>query len=108
MEMLLGSVDGRPVSYAIFLPHFGSYCGRPWLFLEDLYVQASARGAGVGRAMMSELARVVVEREWAGMTWGVLDWNSTALRFYEGLGAVRTNGHLYMELSGAELAKLAG
>ena len=83
MEMLLGSVDGRAVSYAIFFPHFGSFRGRPWLYLEDLYVQPSARGTGVGRAMMSELARIVVERSWAGMTWGVLEWNEAAFRFYE-------------------------
>ena len=108
IEMLLGSVEGRPVSYAIFFPHFGSYRGRPSLFLEDLYVQPAARGTGVGRAMMSHLARIVVDREWAGMTWGVLDWNEAALRFYEGLGAARTNGHVYMELSGEALAKVAG
>ncbi|MEO8368305.1 MAG: GNAT family N-acetyltransferase [Candidatus Solibacter sp.] len=107
IEMLLGSVDGRVVSYAIFFPHFGSYRGRAWLFLEDLYVQPAARGTGVGRAMMSELARIVMERSWAGMTWGVLEWNDAAFRFYEGLGAVREHGHVYMELSGEALQRVA-
>lgn len=108
IEMLLGMVDGRAVSYAIFFPHFGSYRGRSWLFLEDLYVQTSARGSGVGRAMMSHLARIVAERQWAGMTWGVMDWNAAAFRFYEGLGAVRVDdGHVYMELSGEALARVA-
>ncbi len=107
MEMLLGSVDGRAVTYAIFFPHFGSFRARPWLYLEDLYVQPSARGTGVGRAMMSALARIVAERSWAGMTWGVLDWNAAAFRFYEELGAVRANGHVYMELSGDALERVA-
>ena len=108
IEMLLGTLDGRAVSYAIFFPHFGSYRGRPWLFLEDLYVQPSARGAGVGRAMMAHLAGIVRERGWAGMTWGVMDWNEAAFRFYEGLGAVRLNdGHVYMELAGDALERLA-
>jgi len=107
IEILLGSVEGSPVSYAIFFPHFGSYRGRPWLFLEDLYVQPGARGTGVGRAMMSELARVVLEREWAGMTWGVLEWNESALRFYDRLGAVKSNGHVYLELSGEALTRAA-
>jgi GNAT superfamily N-acetyltransferase len=107
IEMLLGSVDGRAVSYAIFFPHFGSYCGRPWLFLEDLFVQPAARGTGVGRAMMAALARIVAEREWAGMTWGVLEWNEAALRFYQGLGAVPSNGHVHMELSGEALSRVA-
>ena len=107
IEILLGSVDGEAVSYAIFFPHFGSFRGRPWLYLEDLYVQPAARGTGVGRAMMSELARIVVERSWAGMTWGVLEWNLAAFSFYERLGAVRANGHVYMELSGEALQRVA-
>jgi GNAT superfamily N-acetyltransferase len=108
IEMLVGSVEGRAVGYAIFFPHFGSYRGRPWLFLEDLYVQPVARGTGVGHAMMSELARIVVAREWAGMTWGVLDWNQAAFRFYERLGASRVDdGHVYMELSGPALERVA-
>ena len=46
IEVLLGLLDGGAVSYAIFFPHFGSYRGRPWLYLEDLYVQPGARGSG--------------------------------------------------------------
>jgi len=61
----------------------------------------------VGRAMMSELARIVVARSWAGMTWGVLEWNEAAFRFYERLGAVRANGHVDMELSGEAFEKVA-
>ena len=108
IEILLGSVDGQAVSYAIFFPHFGSFRGRPWLYLEDLYVQPAARGTGVGRAMMAALAQIAVERQWAGMTWGVLEWNEAAFRFYEGLGAVRSNGHVFMELSDEALARVAG
>ena len=108
IEMLVANLEGRAVSYAIFFPHFGSFRGRPWLYLEDLYVQPSARGAGVGRAMMAHLARIVTEREWAGMRWGVMEWNEAAFRFYEGLGAVRANdGHVYMELAGDALAGLS-
>src|SRR5262245_5179762 len=44
IEVLLGLLDGNAVSYAIFFPHFGSYRGRPWLYLEDLFVQSGARG----------------------------------------------------------------
>jgi GNAT superfamily N-acetyltransferase len=107
IEMLLGDLDGTPVSYAIFLPHFGSFGGRPWLYLEDLYVQPGARGAGVGRAMMARLARVTVERGWAGMAWGVLDWNEPAFAFYHSLGAVKSNGHVSMDLAGDALLRLA-
>jgi len=107
IEVLLGLLDGNAVSYAIFFPHFGSYCGRPWLYLEDLYVQPDARGHGVGRAMMAHLARVTVQRGWAGMAWGVLDWNESAFTFYRGLGATSSNDHVSMDLTGDALLRLA-
>ena len=107
IEVLLGLLDGHAVSYAIFFPHFGSYRGRPWLYLEDLYVQPGARGAGVGRAMMAHMASLTVKRGWAGMAWSVLDWNESALAFYRGLGAAKSNGHVAMDLTGDALQRLA-
>ena len=107
IEVLLGLLDGNAVSYAIFFPHFGSYRGRPWLYLEDLYVQPGARGAGVGHAMMAHMARITLERAWAGMAWSVLDWNEAAFAFYRGLGAAKANGHVSMDLSGEALLRLA-
>jgi len=107
IEVLLGLLDGSAVSYAIFFPHFGSYRGRPWLYLEDLYVQPDARGHGVGRSMMAHLARVTVQRGWAGIAWGVLDWNEPAFTFYRGLGATSSNDHVSMDLTGDALLRLA-
>jgi GNAT superfamily N-acetyltransferase len=106
-EVILGIFNGAAVSYAIFFPHFSSFRGLPWLYLEDLYVQPQCRGNAVGRAMMSHLARVAIDRGWAGMAWGVLDWNEPAFGFYGRLGATRSNGHVQMEISGAALAQLA-
>jgi GNAT superfamily N-acetyltransferase len=107
IEVLLGLLEGDAVSYAIFFPHFGSYGGRPWLYLEDLYVQPGARGAGVGRRMMAHMASLTLERGWAGMAWSVLDWNEPAFAFYRGLGAARSNGHVSMDLIGDALLRLA-
>ena len=107
IDMLLGLFNGSAVSYALFFPHFASFRGLPWLYLEDLYVQSSARGHGVGRAMMAHLARVTVQRGWAGMAWGVLDWNEAAFQFYRGLGATTSNGHVSMEINGDALRRLA-
>jgi GNAT superfamily N-acetyltransferase len=106
-EVLVGCVDGVAISYAIFFPHFASFQGLPWLYLEDLYVQRHHRGQAAGRALMAHLARIAIERGWAGMVWGVLDWNESAFAFYERLGATRINGHVQMELRGEALERLA-
>jgi GNAT superfamily N-acetyltransferase len=107
IEVLIGLSGGSAVGYAIFFPYFGSYRGRCWLYLEDLYVQPGARGAGVGRAMMAHLAGLTVKRGWVGMMWSVLDWNEGAFAFYRRLGAAKANGHVAMDLTGDALVRLA-
>ena len=57
--------------------------------------------------MMSHLARIALERGWAGMVWGVLDWNEPAFGFYQRLGATKSDGTVEMEISGAALEQLA-
>lgn len=106
-EVVLAHSGDRAVSYAIFFPFFSSFRGRPWLYLEDLYVTAAARGQGVGRRMMQHLARLALRRGWAGMCWGVLEWNAPAFAFYESLGAVRGNEPVAMQIDGEPLLRLA-
>ena len=107
VEVRLALLDENAVGYALFFPHFASFRGLPWLYLEDLYVQPGARGAGVGRAMMAHLAALTVKRGWAGMVWSVLDWNEPAFAFYRALGAAKSNDHVSMDLSGEALARMA-
>ena len=56
------------------------------LYLEDLYVRPAFRGQGLGRQFLVHLAQKA--RDARGlMEWRVLDWNATAIAFYESLGA---------------------
>jgi GNAT superfamily N-acetyltransferase len=86
-EVVLAEIDGAPVGFALFFHNFSTFLGRPGLFLEDLYVQPHARGAGVGRALLRHLAGLAVERGCGRMDWNVLDWNESAIGFYKKLGA---------------------
>lgn len=61
--------------------------GRPGLHLEDLYVRAEHRGAGIGMALLAHLARLAVQRGCARLEWWVLRTNDPALRFYRRLHA---------------------
>src|SRR5258708_4881243 len=81
-EVLIGWWEGEAVSYAILLPKFASFRGRPNLYLEDIFVRESMRGKGLGKAFMAYVARLAVERGCAYVEWNALDWNQPALRFY--------------------------
>ena len=82
-ETLIADLDGEPAGMALFFPRFSTWEGQPTLFLEDIYATEAARG--VGRKLMTALARIALERGWAGVNFHVLDWNP-ARGFYERLG----------------------
>jgi GNAT superfamily N-acetyltransferase len=88
VEALVAVREGRVEGVALYWFALGtSFRARNLLGLEDLVVAESARGAGIGRALMSALSREALRRKAVRMDWDVLDWNESALRFYHRIGA---------------------
>jgi GNAT superfamily N-acetyltransferase len=106
-EVLLAEHDGRAVGFALFFPAFSTFVGRPGIYLEDLYVREEVRGKGVGRQLLSRLARLTVERGWGRLDWAVLDWNAPAIAFYNKLGARMLTDWRICRLTGPALEALA-
>ena len=86
-EAVVGEVDGRVVAFALFFTNFSTFLGQPGLYLEDLYVQPAHRGTGLGKALLSHLGALAVQRGCGRFEWSVLDWNQRAIDFYEKMGA---------------------
>jgi len=86
-EAVVGEVDGQVVAFALFFTNFSTFLGQPGLYLEDLYVQPAHRGTGLGRALLSHLGALAVQRGCGRFEWSVLDWNQRAIDFYEKMGA---------------------
>jgi len=86
-EVLIAHVDGQPAGFALFFPTFSTFLARRGLWLEDLFVYPEHRGAGVGKALLRAVAALARDRGCGRLEWSVLDWNTPAIRFYEGLGA---------------------
>lgn len=106
-EALLAEQDGYALGFAIYAPVFWTSDCEIGLFLKEIYVTAKARHQGVGRALMAELARIALARDWTRMVWTVDRNNRPALRFYQSLpGASEAGKHLYMQ-SGRALRRLA-
>ena len=104
---LVAEWHGRIAGTALYFFYPTSFRARLGLYLEDLVVSEDARAAGVGRALMSELARIAERSECVRMEWAVLDWNERALRFYRGLGARQHREWLRYALEAAEIRALA-
>lgn len=79
--------SGEPVGFALWFLNFSTWRGVHGIYLEDLFVRPEARGGGHGKALLTELARICVERGYERLEWSVLNWNRPAIDFYEALGA---------------------
>ncbi|HEV2089426.1 MAG TPA: GNAT family N-acetyltransferase [Cryptosporangiaceae bacterium] len=99
--------DDRPVGVALWFLNFSTWRGVHGIYLEDLYVRPAARGAGLGRALLAELARVCVERGYARLEWWVLDWNAPSRAVYHALGAAALDEWVPYRIDGPALRRLA-
>jgi len=106
-EALIGEIDGKPISFALFFYNYSTFLGKPGIYLEDLYVRPQHRGNGFGRKMLVHIARLVKERNWGRFEWSVLDWNTPAIRTYEKLGAEPMTEWILYRLTGDALDRLA-
>lgn len=82
---LIAEWEGQAIGYALFFGFYSSWKG-PGIFLEDVFVREEFRGRGIGRALLSEVARVARREGSFGIRWEVLDWNESAIKFYKSLG----------------------
>jgi ribosomal protein S18 acetylase RimI-like enzyme len=104
----VAEIDGRVIGMALWFLNFSTWEGVHGVYLEDLYVTPAARGAGAGRALLRELARICVQRGYARLELSVLDWNEPAIGFYRRLGAIGMDGWTVQRVHGDALAALAG
>ena len=106
-EVLIGEIDGVPQGFALFFHNFSTFEGKPGIYLEDLFVRPEARGSGLGKALLTRLAALAVERDCARLEWSVLDWNAPAIGFYQSLGAQFMDGWTGMRVDGTQLTDMA-
>jgi len=106
-EVILGYYENRPVSFALFFHNFSTFLGKPGLYLEDLYVIPEMRGKGFGKTLMVYLANLALKRGCGRFEWWVLDWNRSAIQFYQSIGAIPMSDWTVQRVTGDALIKLA-
>ncbi|MFI7011534.1 GNAT family N-acetyltransferase [Streptomyces sp. NPDC050145] len=99
---------GEVVGFALWFLNFSTWRGVHGIYLEDLYVRPGARGGGYGKALLTELARICVERGYERLEWSVLDWNTPAVDFYRALGARPQDEWSVFRLTDEALGALGG
>src|SRR5262249_47516097 len=106
-EVLLAEERGEVVGFALFFHNYSTFLAQPGIYLEDVFVKPAHRGAGHGKALLRELARIAVQRDCGRFEWSVLNWNEPAITFSRALGAVPMEGWTVYRLTGDALRKVA-
>ena len=106
-EVVIAEWNDEPSGFALFFGNYSTFLGRPGIYLEDLYVRPEFRGKGIGKALLSHLAKLVTDRKGGRLDWWVLDWNKPSIDFYHGIGANSLDEWLPMRLEGKALKKIA-
>jgi GNAT superfamily N-acetyltransferase len=104
---VVARVDGQAAGFALFFRNFSTFLGKPGLYLEDLFVRPAFRGRAVGKRLLAHVAAYALEQGCARFEWAVLDWNESARRFYESLGAEVNSSWIPYRLTVEALRRLA-
>lgn len=87
VEAILAESEGQAVGFALFFHNYSTFLTKPGIYLEDLFVLPEYRRQGIGKAILTRLAQIAVERDCGRLEWSVLDWNESAQEFYRSMGA---------------------
>jgi GNAT superfamily N-acetyltransferase len=98
---------GEPAGFAVWFLNYSTFAGRPGIYLEDLFVRPAQRGKGIGKALLTHLAKQCIANGWSRLQWSVLDWNTPSIDFYKSLGAVLMDEWTICKVSGPALIALA-
>ncbi len=86
-EAIVAEVDGKLCGFALFFHTYSTFLTQPGLYLEDVFVLPEYRRQGMGKALMTHVAKIAHDRGCGRLEWSVLDWNQSAIEFYQSLGA---------------------
>ncbi|BBY07547.1 N-acetyltransferase GCN5 [Mycobacterium noviomagense] len=67
----VAEVDGEVAAMALWLTNFSTWDGVAGVYLEDLYVRRRFRRRGLGRALLSALARECLDNGYTRLSWAV-------------------------------------
>jgi GNAT superfamily N-acetyltransferase len=107
IEAILAEVEGQPVGFALFFYNYSTFLTKPGIYLEDLFVLPEFRRQGIGQVLLAHLAQLALERGCGRFEWSVLDWNESAIKFYERMGATVLPDWRICRVTGEGLVKLA-
>jgi GNAT superfamily N-acetyltransferase len=92
VAMRVAEVDGQLAGFAIHHFHDSTWVKTPDCYLEDLFLDETFRGKGIGRALMEDLVALCAQNGWSRLYWHTDEGNVTARKLYDSF--VKSDGHV--------------
>ncbi len=96
LKARLACRDDRVEGFAIHQHHPSSWVAGDDCYLEDLFVADTARGGGVGRALIDDLIALARARGWNRLYWHTDEDNARARALYDSY--TPSDGHIRYRL----------
>ena len=80
---VVAEVDGQVYGFANCVVHQNTWEAQPVCYLEDLFVAPSARGHGIGGALIEWLRNAMRAEGWARLYWHTREDNARARKLYD-------------------------
>ena len=90
--MRIAEADGNVVGFSLSLTHEGTWIHGKDCYLEDLFVDQSIRGKGIGRALLDDLVGLCKSSGWSRLYWHTSEGNTRARALYDSF--VESDGHI--------------
>lgn len=103
---LIAENETGVIGYATYMLEFSSWDADFYLHMDCLYLRPHARGIGIGKAIVREIARAAKDNNCTVIQWQTPVFNENAISFYYRLGAT-SKEKLRMYLNEAEIIKLS-
>lgn len=107
IHALIGEMQGKPVGVAVFFLTFSTWRGKPGVYVQDIYVAANARGAGLGKILLQAVAAWGLQQGADHLRLSVDPNNAAARAFYASVGLKLREDEVIYAATGESFTNLA-
>jgi GNAT superfamily N-acetyltransferase len=106
-HVLIAEEDGEAVGFVLYHTSYSTFLCKYCIHIEDLYVRETSRGKGYGEALVNTICNIASENDYGRVDWVVLDWNQSAIQFYNHIGAEEMSEWKMFRLNYDDIQRLA-
>jgi GNAT superfamily N-acetyltransferase len=106
IHAFIAEKNGKPVGLAICFLNFSTWRGSPGVYVQDIFVAANARGAGLGKKLLQAVAAWGQQRGADHLRLSVDPKNVAACQFYTNVGLTLRDDEVIYAATGESFANL--